>query len=93
MASFLKRITSTQNLNKVDYTNIPFNLDEPDFNLIQKFNVISRNQSTKSNNKMSKLKVCNTCGNTEFSYKAKFCKVCGSEVRESPFYYLKSNLK
>lgn len=77
MASFLKRIDSVKILNMPNFTNIPFTLDESDVSLIQKFGTNHSKQKHKKNT----IKICNTCGNTEFKVKAKHCKICGSEVQ------------
>ena len=82
MSSFLKRISSATNLSKPNFTNISFGLDEPDFSIMQKF---SFHNNRTNNHKKRTIKICKTCGNAEFSFKSKYCKICGTEI-ENLFY-------
>ena len=82
MPSFLKRISSEANLNKLNFSSISFGLDESDFSIMQKF---SYQNNRTNNHKKRTIKICKTCGNAEFSFKSRYCKICGNQI-ENLFY-------
>lgn len=87
MGSFLKRISPASQLrsnSKKIYSNIVFDIDEPDFLLKRKFNanpmLDHSNWRVQQYLNQSTPRICPNCGNNQFSNQARFCRVCGTEV-------------
>jgi len=85
MASFLRRISSPSQFNrgKKPYAGVYFEIDEPDFLLKRKFSATPMDNSNwrvQQFLKNSNPRVCPSCGNTQISNQAKFCRVCGAEI-------------
>lgn len=84
MGSILKRISSTSQLDRhiEELAHIHFNLDEPDFLINKKLEMVSGNLQHSQHFLTSYTHSCEMCGNVEISSHAKFCRICGSEFSD-----------